>query len=86
MQTYFAPVNHAYDNPVIGMQITVGSTRVYGEWTRMRAAGAEARLRAGYGELAAAAIVVLKLAALQLASAAYINRPTSDAESVDAAA
>jgi isoquinoline 1-oxidoreductase beta subunit len=45
VRTVFAPVDHAYDNPVIGMQITVGSMSVRNAWLRMRRAGADARER-----------------------------------------
>jgi len=45
IRTVFAPVDHAYDNPVIGMQITVGSMSMQNAWIRVRHAGAEARAR-----------------------------------------
>jgi isoquinoline 1-oxidoreductase beta subunit len=45
VRTEAAPVNHAYDNPVIGAQITVGSMSVKNAWLRVRRAGAEARGR-----------------------------------------
>lgn len=45
IRTQFAPVDHVYDDPVIGMQITVGSMSVHNAWLRLRSAGADARLR-----------------------------------------
>jgi isoquinoline 1-oxidoreductase beta subunit len=45
IRTQFAPVDHVYDNPIIGMQITVGSMSVRNAWLRLRSAGADARLR-----------------------------------------
>ena len=45
VRTVFAPVDHAFDNPIIGMQITVGSMSVHNAWLRMRRAGADARER-----------------------------------------
>jgi len=45
IRTEFAPVDHAYDNPVIGMQITVGSMSVHNAWMHVRRAGADARER-----------------------------------------
>ena len=45
IRTQFAPVDHVYDNPVIGMQITVGSMSVHNAWLRLRSAGADARIR-----------------------------------------
>jgi isoquinoline 1-oxidoreductase subunit beta len=43
--TVFAPVDHAYDNPIIEMQITVGSMSMRNAWDRVRRAGAEVRER-----------------------------------------
>ena len=40
----FAPADPIYNNPVFDEQVTGGSTSVRGEWTRMRRAGASARL------------------------------------------
>ena len=99
VQTQFAPVDHVYDNPVIHLQITVGSMSVRNAWLRLRSAGADARLRliaaaaarwnvspaecrteagavvhdashnrAGYGELAAAAVALSPVAAPPLRS------------------
>jgi isoquinoline 1-oxidoreductase beta subunit len=45
VRTQFAPVDHVYDNPVIGMQITVGSMSVHNAWLPLRRAGADARER-----------------------------------------
>lgn len=45
VRTVFAPVDHAYDNPVIKAQITVGSMSVHNAWLRMRGAGADVRTR-----------------------------------------
>lgn len=45
VRTEFAPADHIYDNPVIGMQITVGSMSVQNAWGRLRRAGADARER-----------------------------------------
>jgi isoquinoline 1-oxidoreductase beta subunit len=45
VRTRFAEVDAAYDNPVIGMQITVGSMSVRNGWLRLRRAGADARAR-----------------------------------------
>jgi len=45
VRTEFAPADHAYDNPAIGLQITVGSTSVQTSWEPMRRAGAEVRER-----------------------------------------
>jgi isoquinoline 1-oxidoreductase beta subunit len=45
IRTEFAPVDRAYDNPVIGMQITVGSMSMMNAWLRVRQAGADARER-----------------------------------------
>lgn len=45
IRTRFAPVDHAYDNPVIGMQITVGSMSMHNAWLHVRRAGADARER-----------------------------------------
>ncbi len=39
------PADHAYDNPIIHMQITVGSLSIQTNWERMRRAGAEVRER-----------------------------------------
>lgn len=89
IRTQFAPVDHVYDNPVIGMQITAGSMSVHSAWVPLRSAGADVRMRliaaaadrwgvrpedcrtadatvihdggnrrAGYGELAAAAVAL----------------------------
>jgi isoquinoline 1-oxidoreductase beta subunit len=41
----FAPVDRAYDNPIIGAQATAGSTSIQTSWTPLRRAGAEARER-----------------------------------------
>ena len=41
----FAPADHVYDNPVIHMQITVGSLSVQTSWEPLRRAGAEVRER-----------------------------------------
>jgi isoquinoline 1-oxidoreductase beta subunit len=99
IRTQFAPVDHVYDNPVIGMQITVGSMSVHNAWLRLRSAGADARMRliaaaasrwsvsaaqcrtadgsviydagdrrAGYGELAAAAVALPAIAVPPLRS------------------
>jgi isoquinoline 1-oxidoreductase beta subunit len=45
IRTQFAPVDHFYDNPVIGMQITVGSMSIHNAWLGLRQAGADARER-----------------------------------------
>lgn len=45
VRTEAAPVDRAYDNPVIGMQITVGSMSMQNAWLRVRRAGADARER-----------------------------------------
>ncbi len=39
------PADHAYDNPIIHLQITVGSLSIQTNWERMRRAGAEVRER-----------------------------------------
>lgn len=41
----FAPADPVYNNPLIGEQLTGGSTSLRGEWERMRHAGASARDR-----------------------------------------
>ena len=41
----FAPADHAYDNPIIHRQITVGSLSMQTTWEPVRKAGAEARER-----------------------------------------
>ena len=43
--TQFAPADSVYDNPVIGMQITVGSLSTQTGWLPLRRAGAEVRER-----------------------------------------
>jgi len=45
VRTEFAPVDHAFDDPTIGMQITVGSLSVKNMWFPMRRAAAEVRER-----------------------------------------
>jgi isoquinoline 1-oxidoreductase beta subunit len=45
VRTRFAEVDPAFDNPVIGMQITVGSMSMRNAWARVRRAGADARER-----------------------------------------
>lgn len=45
VRTEFAPVDHVYDDPTIGIQITVGSLSVKNLWLPMRRAGAEVRER-----------------------------------------
>lgn len=45
IHTEFAPVDHAYDNPIIHLQITVGSLSVQTTWEPVRKAGAEVRER-----------------------------------------
>jgi isoquinoline 1-oxidoreductase beta subunit len=45
IRTEFAPADHAYDNPAIGLQITVGSTSIQTSWEPLRRAGAEVRER-----------------------------------------
>lgn len=45
VRTRSAPADHVYDNPVIGMQITVGSLSMRTGWIPLRAAGADARER-----------------------------------------
>jgi isoquinoline 1-oxidoreductase beta subunit len=45
IRTEFAPVDRAYDNPMIGAQATAGSTSMQTSWTPLRRAGAEARER-----------------------------------------
>jgi len=45
IRTRFAPVDHVYDNAVIGMQITVGSMSIHNAWLNVRRAGADARER-----------------------------------------
>ena len=45
IHTRFAPVDHVYDNAVIGLQITVGSTSIHNGWLNLRRAGADARER-----------------------------------------
>ena len=45
IRTEFAPVDHVYDNSVIGMQITVGSMSIQNAWMHVRRAGADARER-----------------------------------------
>ncbi|NBC49521.1 MAG: molybdopterin-dependent oxidoreductase [Gammaproteobacteria bacterium] len=40
----FAPADTAYTNPIIGQQLTGGSTAVRGYWTPVREAGAAARM------------------------------------------
>ena len=39
------PADHVYDNPIIHLQITVGSLSIQTNWERMRRAGAEVRER-----------------------------------------
>ena len=41
----FAPADPAYDNPILGMQITVASTSIQTSWLPLRRAGAEVRER-----------------------------------------
>ncbi len=43
IRTEFAPADPAYNNPLIGMQATGGSTSVRGAWQPLRKAGAAAR-------------------------------------------
>jgi isoquinoline 1-oxidoreductase beta subunit len=43
IRTEFAPVGAAYVNPLIGVQLTGGSTSVRSSWDRLRKAGATAR-------------------------------------------
>ena len=45
VRTEFAAVDPAYDNPAIGMQITVGSMSMRNAWLHVRRAGADARTR-----------------------------------------
>lgn len=45
VRTELGPTDHAYDNPVLHMQITVGSLSIQTNWERMRRAGAEVRER-----------------------------------------
>ncbi|MBK1704537.1 xanthine dehydrogenase family protein molybdopterin-binding subunit [Halochromatium glycolicum] len=44
IQAEFAPADRAYTNPIIGQQLTGGSTAVRGYWTPVREAGAAARM------------------------------------------
>jgi isoquinoline 1-oxidoreductase beta subunit len=44
IQAEFAPAGEAYTNPIIGQQLTGGSTAVRGYWTPVREAGAAARM------------------------------------------
>ena len=44
IQAEFAPADAAYTNPIIGQQLTGGSTAVRGFWTPVREAGAAARM------------------------------------------
>jgi isoquinoline 1-oxidoreductase beta subunit len=44
IQAEFAPADKAYTNPIIGQQLTGGSTAVRGYWTPVREAGAAARM------------------------------------------
>jgi isoquinoline 1-oxidoreductase beta subunit len=43
VRTTFAPVAKAYVNPLLGSQVTGGSTAVRGQWNQLRRAGAGAR-------------------------------------------
>jgi isoquinoline 1-oxidoreductase beta subunit len=45
VRTEFAPADHAYDNPILGEQMTVGSMSVQMAWAPLRRAGAEVRER-----------------------------------------
>lgn len=44
IEAEFAPADEAYTNPIIGQQLTGGSTAVRGFWTPVREAGAAARM------------------------------------------
>jgi isoquinoline 1-oxidoreductase subunit beta len=43
--TKFGPADHVYDNPILHMQMTVGSLSIKTNWERVRRAGAEVRER-----------------------------------------
>jgi isoquinoline 1-oxidoreductase beta subunit len=45
IRTEFAPAGRAYENPIIGAQVTAGSTSIQTSWTPLRRAGAEVRER-----------------------------------------
>ncbi len=45
VRTEFGPAAHVYDNPIIHLQMTVGSLSIKTNWERLRRAGAEVRER-----------------------------------------
>ena len=74
IQVEFAPADHVYDNPVIGLQITVGSLSMQTAWDPLRMAGAEVRER-----LIAAASLRWNVSPLECGAVdgAVIHRPTT---------